>query len=318
EAIRVATWNIKFAGARIRFFWECPGDRETMSESEVRANLEPIAAAIDEIDADVLLIQEIDVDAKRTAYIDQVQWLLDHTDYNYGAYASEQRSAGVPGGAIDRTNSGNAVLSKWPITAARRIALPKIEEQSALTQYFYPRRNILDTRIRVPEHSDFRVLATHTSAFAEDDTARRQIAQFADRFRTHDAADELVVAGGDLNTLPPGSEKRKNFEPKPDHDCEQKGSVYTDHVGWMDPMYEAATPAVGLEDYRTNNTPYFTYTGEADGFWNRKLDYLFTNGIFTEGSTTTYQNKMRGGIETLPLSDHAPISVELVLPASPP
>lgn len=313
EAIHVATWNIKFGGARIEFFWECPGERVNMSRSEVVANLEPIAEAIEAIDPDVLILQEIDLEAKRSAYVDQVQWLLDHTDLNYGVYASQWKSDYVPSDGIGRVDSGNAILSKWPFEQARRIKLPLIAEQGGLTQYFYLRRNILDARVAIPERRDVRVLDTHTSAFAEDDTTRQQIARFAERMRMHDEAGDLVVAGGDLNTLPPGTERTENLEKKP-ADCE-RGSDYTDHDGWMDPMYGAFTPAVALEEYAAHNAPYLTYSGRADGFWNRKLDYLFTNGRFVDGSATTYQSEARGGVRTMPLSDHAPVSVGLRLAA---
>jgi endonuclease/exonuclease/phosphatase family metal-dependent hydrolase len=49
----------------------------------------------------------------------------------------------------------------------------------------------------------------------------------------------------------------------------------------------------------------------ADGFWNRKLDYLFTNGRFRVDSAVTHQDTASGGLATMPLSDHAPISVTL-------
>ena len=313
DAIEVATWNIKFAGGRIEFFWECPGDRVNMTEREVRTHLERIGEAVRAVDADLLILQEVDVDAKRSAYVDQVQWLLDHTDYNYGVYASQWKSDYVPSDGIGRMDSGNAILSRWPIRDARRIALPLIKSQGGLTRYFWLRRNILDARIAIPERRDVRVLGTHTAAFAEDDTTRKQIARLADRMASHDGDGELVVAGGDLNTIPPGSTKEKDFEPEPPEKCDLDGSDYSGHDGWTDPLYDQFEPAVSLEAFGDDNGPHFTFSSDGEVFWNRKLDYLFTNGAFVDRSATTYQSEERGGIRTLPLSDHAPVSVGLHL-----
>ena len=92
-ALKVMTWNIKFGGGRIRFFFECPGDRVIMKRSEVIDNLEGLAAKIRQVDPDILMLQEIDVDSKRVAGFDQLQWLLDHTGLTYGVYASQWRAS---------------------------------------------------------------------------------------------------------------------------------------------------------------------------------------------------------------------------------
>src|SRR5262245_19603440 len=77
-ALRVMNWNIKFGGAHIDFFFDCFGDRVLMSGREVRDNMEQLAAAIRHFDPDLLLLQEVDVNAKRSDYLDQLQYLLDH------------------------------------------------------------------------------------------------------------------------------------------------------------------------------------------------------------------------------------------------
>ena len=74
---------------------------------------------------------------------------------------------------------------------------------------------------------------------------------------------------------------------------------------------------LALADFQADNDPYFTFTADGDGFWNRKLDYLFTNGEFVAGSGLTHQDTSSGGVETLPLSDHAPVSVQLSLQGTP-
>ncbi len=82
-------------------------------------------------------------------------------------------------------------------------------------------------------------------------------------------------------------------------------------MDWLRELYDDFRPAIPLDDYRSNNAPYFTHTTSADGFWNRKLDYLFTNGHFSNG--LVHQGPDSGGLETMPLSDHAPVSAVFTL-----
>jgi len=86
--IKIMTWNIRFGIGRLPFFGDSCGERSIFTESEVMDALESIANKINELDPDIIVMQEVDRESKRTAYIDQVQWLLDNTDLNYGAYAS--------------------------------------------------------------------------------------------------------------------------------------------------------------------------------------------------------------------------------------
>src|SRR5690606_1556391 len=105
--------------------------------AEVETNLQRIADVINAVDPDVLFLEEVDVNSKRSAFVDQVQWLLDHTQLNHGAYASQWRADFVPSDGLGAMDSGNAILSRWPLDDATRFALPLREDQSALVRYFY-------------------------------------------------------------------------------------------------------------------------------------------------------------------------------------
>ena len=171
------TWNVRFGAARIPWFGDSCGDRVIMTKSEVIAHLENIADYINSVQPDILLLQEVDVESKRSGYIDQVQWFLDNTSFNYGAYASMWQAQFIPSDGLGRVDVGNAILSRWEITDAERIQLPLRTDQDGLTQYFYLRRNILKTRIDVPNR-DFYAVCTHTTAFATDDTKQKHIEMF--------------------------------------------------------------------------------------------------------------------------------------------
>src|SRR5690606_24415533 len=65
----VMSWNIKFGGGRLDFFFDCYGERAHMTKGEVLDNLEALAAFIRQVDPDVLLLQEVEEKSKRSAYV---------------------------------------------------------------------------------------------------------------------------------------------------------------------------------------------------------------------------------------------------------
>jgi endonuclease/exonuclease/phosphatase family metal-dependent hydrolase len=307
DTLRVMNWNAKFGGGRIDFFFDCHGDRSLMTESEVETNLARLAEVIRKFNPDILLLQEVDTASKRAAYVDQVQRLLDLTELNHAVYASQWRADYVPSDGIGPVDSGNAILSRYPIGDATRFALPLIDDQDGLTQYFYLRRNFLDATIELPG-GDIHVVNVHIAAYASGDVKTAQIGEFHDHLVELDQAGADWIAGGDLNTLPPGAEQRSDF---PDSVCEDDEFIaddYGEEPEQIAYLWNSWSPAIPLERYLANESRYFTHTTDKDGFWNRKLDYLFTNGAFTGGDVL--QSAERGGFETMSVSDHAPLVVD--------
>ena len=311
DRLNVMTWNIKFGGARIDFFYDCHGDEVLMERNTVIDNLEGLAAKINQVSPDILLLQEVDIQSKRSAYVDMVQWLLDHTELNYGAYASNWKADYIPSDGLGRINSGIAILSRWPLIEATRIALPLREDQTALERYFFLKRAILTARIELPSRNDINAVSTHFSAFSKDETKRWQLQALLRELSGFDDRGDTFVMGGDLNMVPPMTAKKNDF---PDEVCDDPDFLPTDFAredGWIDPLYDLFQPAIDLALYDISNSRYFTHTTDKNGFWNRKLDYLFTNATFINGFT--HRSATWGGIDTMPLSDHAPVTATFVI-----
>jgi len=316
--IRVMTWNIRFAaGRQTPWFGDSCGDRVILTEAEVYHALEQLAARINEVQPDILLLQEVDVKSKRTAYIDEVRWLLDHTEFNYAAYAIAWQAQYVPSDGLGRMDMGNAVLSKWKINSAERIMLPERGDQDALTRYFYLQRNMIKANIAVPGQDQFYVVNIHADAFSTDDTKHKHIIRFKEELDRLNSQGALFVAGGDFNLLPPGSDSTdfcdedkcaEEFFHHADNDPYHKeGSNYTPEKTWLVDLYNAYTPDVPLSDYQAAQSRYFTHAVRRDQPWDRKLDYLFTNQHWRPGSVVIHQDFI---IE----SDHAPVSATLEVP----
>ncbi len=312
--LKIMTWNIRFGAGRIPWFGDSCGDRVILSEDEVVNNLSEIAAIINRIGPDILLLNEIDISSKRSAYIDQVQWLLDATHLNYGAYASVWKAQFIPSDGLGRMNMGNAVLSRYPISEAKRLKLPLRGDQDALTKYFYLRRNILKTKIDVPDAENFYVLVTHLSAFSTDDTKKRQVDQFKAKLDRLHEEEAIIIAGGDLNLLPPGSDSTdfcdedkcpgEHFHGRYDDPKHKEGSYFTPEMTWLQPLYHQYYFAVPLARYLNDQNRYFTHSPKKENFWDRKLDYLISNQPWISNSDSTYQ-------DLTDHSDHAAVSALL-------
>lgn len=310
ESLTVMNWNIKFGGGRIDFFFDCFGDRAVMTKAEVLRHLQGLADKINQVDPDILLLQEADMDSTRSAYLNQVQWLLDHTHLNYAAFASDWQVRWVPSNGLGRVNSGNAVLSRWPLTEAQRIALPLLEKQSSLRRFFFLRRNVLTVRVDIPRSRPVYVLNTHLEPYGQDGTKQEQLNIF------HRAVDRLadtgalVIAGGDLNALPPGARHIKGFDDSACRD-EYLADDYSAETTWLRPLFEKYASAIPLATYLADEKAHFSHTVKGSGRWNRTVDYLFSNSAWT-GTGVVHQDEQTG-MATMPLSDHAPLTGRLGL-----
>lgn len=312
--LRVMNWNVKFGGGRIDFFFDCFGDRVLMDKHEVLANLTGVADKINQYDPDVLVLQEIDVNSKRDAYVDQMQWLLDHTQLRHGVYASQWKADYIPSDGLGAMDSGIAILSKYPLSDAHRIALSLRAEQAGIERYFYLKRAVLYARLEVPGKEPTYVVAVHADAYSKDGTKRQHIDRFKAALDSLSQQGSTVIGAGDLNTLPPGTERQVGF---PDSVCEDEEFIaddYREEADWLTELYDDYTPDVPLDVYQADNASYFSHTVDGRGFWNRKLDYIFTSASVVPGSGMVHQDEDHGGMATMPLSDHAPVTVELELP----
>ena len=313
DSLVVVTWNIKYGGGGLDFWFDCWGERVLMTEKEVTENLDRVAAHIVQLDPDVLLLNEVEISSRRSAYVDQVQYLLDATGLNYGVYASLWKSQFIPSDGIGRMDMGNAILSKYELSDGERIALKLRSDQDALTQYFYLHRNILTAKVAAGTNSDLYAVVIHTAAFSQDGSKQQHIDRFKEELDRFAADGALFVGGGDLNTIPPNAETRIDFGDSKCTDDDFQADDYTNEADWLRPLYRDYYPAIDTLIYAANDSAYFSHTTNSNGPFTRKLDYLFTNmgDGWVAGSGQVYNLAMGSGRKRL--SDHAPVSAVLVV-----
>ena len=318
--LKVLTWNIRFGAGRFPFFGDSCGEGVLSPDETVQNTIEAIADQLNSLDADIVFLQEVDLRSKRTAYLNQVQYLLDNTYLNYGAYASMWESDFIPTDGIGRINTGNAILSKYELTDAERIQLRLRTDQDDLIQYFYLRRNILKVRVPVLDvgPKQFFAVDIHATAFATDDTKEQHILKYIEVLKQIEDSNNVFVTGGDLNAVPPGSVidfcesdmcSNETFHEEFSESFHKEGSFFENFPGEPDilvPLYDAYSPAIDSTFF--NMPEHFTHAPVTSMVndstytkYDRKLDYLFTNGAWLPGSGSTHQSAWR-------ISDHMPVS----------
>jgi endonuclease/exonuclease/phosphatase family metal-dependent hydrolase len=317
KVIKVMTWNIRFGAGRLAWFGDACGERVIFTEDEILSVLQLIAEKINKVKPDVLLLQEVDLDSKRSAYINQVQWILEHTYFNYASSGFQWKTQFIPSDGLGRIEETNSTFSRWPISNAQRIELGLRKDQDDLTRYFYERCCLMSCQINIPGVENFYAVNIHASAFATDDTRQRQIIRFQNELKRIDDLGGWFVAGGDLNMIPPDSDTMdyclvdkcpgESFHQPGDIPMHKEGSDYEPAIHWLDTLYTRYQPAVPLDVYHRSQYKYFTHTTRGTHFWDRTLDYLFTSYHWVENSAVTYQEAKRE-------SDHAPVSALFILP----
>ena len=327
-SIRVLTWNIRNGLGRFPWLYDSCGDSVIGRESLIEKNLTEIAEKLNNIDADVVLLQEVDFLSKRSGYINQIQFLLDNTNLNYGCYGAMLKADFALKDGHGMVDGGNAILSKYKLEEAKRIPLALRTDQSDIVQYGYLRRNILKTKI--PElkqgNQDFYVVNIHATAFATDDTKQKHIDKYIETLNEIENEGSIFVSGGDLNSVPPGAEHdfciqddcdtvidslgnyiNNTYHINEDGGPHLSGSFFDNFPGEPDllkPIYDNINYQGAIDITIPDDSTNFTHgqsTSHERGFGivDRKLDYLFTNQSWENGKTH------QGAWE---LSDHIAVS----------
>ena len=309
QQLRVMAWNIKYGAMRLPFWFDCWGDQVSIPAAQVEANMEAIYKMIREAKPDILMVEEIELHSRRSAYYDMIQGILDHTELNYGAYYETWNSRYIPSEGLGRMSLGNAIFSKYPITNSEKIMQADRRDLDAVTKPFYLHRAIGRAEIQLSQESSVAAYVVHTAAYDQDATETEEgtkVKQIKQIYEVVSSEKLPFILGGDFNELPPNAAKISNFPderttPVCGEDFEQP--PYTPEI--MSPFYEALKPWISLDRYGISELEqrrYYTHSvlgndelneaGDAVT-WNRTLDYLFASADtdWLQGSTDVLQYK---------------------------
>lgn len=167
-------------------------------------DLDRIAARLRQIDADVVILNEVDVNWGRSGHVDQPAHIVRRTDYEYYYFgvALSTRASGIRG----PSRYGNLLLSRFPIVAVETVALPGGVGRE-------PRSAVVAT---IDVHGEpFVVAGTHLGLHAGD--RMRQVETILGAVQRAAKADALAVILGDFNARPTAPEIQRitGFPEKP-------------------------------------------------------------------------------------------------------
>ena len=173
-AVRVVTYNIH-AG----------------KDAQQKANVERVAALLDSLDADIVLLQEIDRRTTRSGGEDHLAQLEQLTRM----HAAFAKSLDYQGGEY-----GIALLSRWPIDSADVVPL-KVEPPQDRSGSKHEPRVALHAQVRSP-HGTLHVVNTHIDPGAPGTYRKQEVIGLLARVQRAIPAGAVVIFGGDLNARP--------------------------------------------------------------------------------------------------------------------
>lgn len=294
--LRVVSWNIAWG-----YGWGSEGSGAPRSGEEITARVDAMAQVLKRLDADVVLLQEVDLGAARSGYVDQARRLAEGAGYGHVAEVVSWQKGFLPfpGGAPSRwwgpIRSGGAILSRWPLSQGEALLFPLPEENAFWYNAFYLSRYLQQVQVEAPG-GPVRVFNTHLEAFRPG-TRMRQAAEVSAHLKALNSP--RTVFGGDLNTVPPEATLRKGYpdEPATNHEQDRTLVVLRDTPG----LTEALDGGAREEDT-------FTFPAHAR---NRRLDHLFYGAAWKS-------HRAWVDVEAGDLSDHLPIVVDLLSDAANP
>ena len=263
DSLKVLTFNIGYGnlGKESDFFMDGGKNVRNGDENLVLKNMEGIIETIDEADADILLLQEVDESSKRSFFLNERQMLWEHfgneivTAQNYVC-----NYVPFPWPPMGKVDSGIVTLSDYDIEKAERISLP--------CPFSWPvsaanlKRCLLVSYHNL-ENSDKQLVVVnlHLEAYDDGEGKIAQTKMLWDVLKAEYEKGNYVIAGGDFNQTFPGA---INEYPLLDPDFWTPGVLEEEAVpeGWSY-VYDDSNPTCRLlnKPYNPGSTQHYVIDG---------------------------------------------------------
>jgi endonuclease/exonuclease/phosphatase family metal-dependent hydrolase len=280
-SLRVMTFNIAY----------CRGPRDDKGDLRVKQDIEAylgrVAEAIKGYRPDIVAVQEVDFDSARSHHVDEAVELARLTGMNVACVPTWEKNYVAwpywpPSQHYGRVRSGQCVLSRFPITANTRYALPQPEANPWWYNAYYFKRAVQIVDIALGQDK-VRVFNVHLEAFGNENRME-QARVLVDLFGHTNTGRDLLL--GDFNSVPPEAAKKSGFSDEPE----------TDFTG--DDTIATVRAQTGLSEVPAGPT----FPSELP---SRQLDYVFHAGMrLASGGVRT---------EATGVSDHLPVVAEFNL-----
>lgn len=292
EIIKIASYNIGHGQGVKKNSWDYRDKKATIGQ------LETVAAAINKMDADAIMLQEVDLKSNRTHGIDQLKFIKQRTAYGYQACALVWKKNHVPfpffplKHQIGMVRTANCILSKYPLSNHESLIFDKPASHPWWLNIGYIDRGLQRVNMKIGEKK-IALLNVHLEAW--DIAAReKQILEVASYMAILDMP---LILGGDFNTLMPDTKKLSGFPDEPEADFTKDRTLSI----LIKKEPQLIIPTISAT---SNENPYehFTFPANAP---DRRLDY-----IFIKEKDIAFKN-FRVVSEAGVASDHLPVMAQI-------
>lgn len=202
ESFSVLTWNIGYGalGDNADFFMDGGKMVSSASKERVQQNMEGIAGVLKELQPEVIFLQEVDLDSKRSHSINEQSFLEQRLTGYCDSFAANYKVLYVPYPIppIGKVECGLVTFSKYRVVDAVRVALP--------CPFHYPvrianlKRCVMVSRIPVEGSDKYLVLVNlHLEAYDDGEGKLAQTKMLSDLLQNEVEKGNYVIAAGDFN-----------------------------------------------------------------------------------------------------------------------
>lgn len=283
SVVKVLTFNLGYLFGRGS---EGPG-YEFREPSFYQKRLEELSENLKNWDVDIVFLQEVDFDAKRSGSINQAQYLAKKAGYPYVAEAPSWDLNYIPfpywppKNQFGQTKSGGAILSKYPLSDHEVTYLQKPTSKPWWYNLFYLHRYFQKATVAVGDKK-FNIINVHLEAF--DKTNRLEQAKLLSE---KVQKEQIDLVTGDFNMLPTVAAKRSKFKDSTDE--------YENDRTYEEFSKSGLSEVVPDVIYLKDESLYFTFPA-----WrpDRRLDYIWYRPDL---------KMMKAEVLPTALSDHLPL-----------
>ena len=308
QALKVMTWNVQYLAGKRYVFWYNLVDG---SGPDLRPTREDMAFSLDEVSRvirdeqpDLVLLQELDENAKASDYQDQLALLQERLVdlYPCSTQAFTWKADLVPDWHILGSVGRKLVtLSRYQIEHAERLQLP-VAEANIISRQFQPKPALLVNYLPLNDGGQIIAINTQFDAPSLDNSNLLHQMQatgvLLDKFESQGTP---WLIGGDFNLLPIGQFLRLPAELRAGYSPDSEL-----HLLWEKyPMVPSNPEATGID--RELWLTHFPNDPRAQAP-DRTLDYLFYSPKLQRIEAYVRQE------DTLSISDHLPVMGRFLLP----
>ncbi len=292
EHLTVVSYNIGHGQGIKEQAW----DYRSKEVTENQLNL--VADAMAKMDADIFLLQEVDLDSHRTFRMNQLEFLKKKTAHPYHACANVWEKNYLPfpywppAQHLGYVRAANCILSRFPLSHHQRIIFDKPEANPFWYNWGYIDRGIERVDVTLGQQK-IALINLHLEAW--DVKSREEQIQVVDKY-----VKELnmpTIIGGDFNTVVPEAPKLNGFLDDKDADYSKEKTL---------PWFFSNAKDLKIPNLSKNSEdPAQSYTFPSDNP-DRRLDHIYLIG--KNLSFASFRVVSEAGMA----SDHLPVMAKII------